>query len=132
MYTRAALCLAAVLAATAAPACSLFHHDTPTPQQQMLDAMKAGNGAKVNHLWLGMSPEDRLKFQQGRGMTSAPPPDEAQQLIMQHEADQIMNGTMSDGETIERPRIDPSQGLEGLQKLAPNSSSTPAAELQGQ
>jgi len=91
----------------------------------MLDAMKAGQGAKANQIWLGMSPEDRLKFQQGRGMSSVASPDEVQQQIMQHNADEMMNGTMSDGETIDRPAPDPSGGLENLGKVVPRNAPTP-------
>lgn len=41
----------------------------PSPQQQFANALMRGNSMQASNIWLRMSPEDRLKFSRGQGVT---------------------------------------------------------------
>ena len=67
-----------------APGCFLFHKDSP--QQQYSEALMRGNSMEASQVWLHMSPDDRMKFARGEGIT----PDkqstqkDVQQMLMNH------------------------------------------------
>jgi hypothetical protein len=62
---------AACVVSLAASGCFLWpwHHDEKSPQQQYAEALMRGNSMQASHLWLTMSPEDRIKFARGQGFT---------------------------------------------------------------
>jgi len=53
------------LAATSG--CSYFHKESP--QQQYTQALMRGNSMQASQIWLNMSPDDRMKFARGEGVT---------------------------------------------------------------
>jgi hypothetical protein len=75
-------------------ACSLFHRNRPTPQQELFEALNRGNGAQASQLWLEMSPEDRIKFNRGQGITPAIPPQQVVKMLSEIPPDQ-MEGQIS-------------------------------------
>jgi len=94
--------------------CSMFHHDTPTPQQQFLDALNHGHSAEASQIWLHMSQEDRLKFQTNQGINPAVSPDEVKKQIGEHfEAE--AGGEGGGEESIEQ--VAPAPGGAGLKDL---------------
>src|SRR6266851_7636466 len=56
-----------------------------TPQQRYYDALMRGNSANASQIWLQMTPEDRVKFQMGRGLDRQPRQQEVANQIHQHE-----------------------------------------------
>src|SRR5579872_932425 len=81
---RPVLLLAMILSASG---CSLFHKKSP--QQQYTEALMRGNSMEASQVWLHMSPDDRMKFARGEGIT----PDkqstqkDVQQMLMNHAND---------------------------------------------
>jgi len=73
-------------------ACWLLHKETP--QQKLFDALNRGNGPAATQIWLAMSPEDRLKFNRGEGITPAVPPPEVVKRLTQMAPDE-MQGQVS-------------------------------------
>ncbi len=97
-------------------ACSWFHH--PTPQQQMFDALNRGNAAEASHIWLSMSPKDRMKFSRGEGLKPAVPPEQMVKMLSEMQPDD-MQGQVT---------IKPPEGggtLMDLPKLAAPHSTAP-------
>lgn len=97
-------------------ACSLFHRETP--QQKLFDALNRGNGPAATQIWLTMSPEDRLRFNRGEGITPAVPPQEAVKRLTQMTPDEMQGqvsikppnagGTLLDLPTLAAPQSGPS------------------------
>jgi len=67
-------------------ACSLFHRETP--QQKLFDALNRGNAPAASQIWLSMSPEDRVKFSRGEGITPAVPPEQTVKMLTQMAPDE--------------------------------------------
>jgi hypothetical protein len=55
-----------------------------TPQQQYYEALMRGNSANASQIWLQMTPEDRVKFQMGRGLNPQPRQEEIAKQIQKH------------------------------------------------
>jgi hypothetical protein len=89
MQRRGALVL---IISAALSGCWLFHRETP--QQKLFDALNRGNGPAATQIWLAMSPEDRLKFNRGEGITPAVPPQEVVKKLTQMAPDE-MQGEVS-------------------------------------
>jgi hypothetical protein len=100
-------------------ACSLFRRETP--QQKLFDALNHGNAPAASQIWLSMSPEDRIKFSRGEGITPAVPPKEAVKMLTQMPPDE-MQGEV----TITPPGS--GGGLLSLPALAAPQPSAPPAE----
>ena len=110
-------CTSLLLATLSLAGCWPFHRG-PTPQQQFLDALKTGRTADANQIWQNMTPEDRLKFQTGQGMTQEANPDEVKQKIAQHYQDQT--GSDADpGASIEQTMPGLGGSLQNLPNLLP-------------
>jgi hypothetical protein len=73
--------------ATGISACSLFHRETP--QQKLFDALNRGNAPAASQIWLTMSPEDRVKFGRGEGITPAVPPKQTVKMLTQMAPDEM-------------------------------------------
>ena len=101
--------------------CSLFHRETP--QQKLFDALNRGNAPAANQIWLNMSPEDRVKFSRGEGITPAVPP---QQVVKR--LSQIAPDDMQGQITITPPN--PGGTLLGLPALTAPQSDAPQAGSQ--
>src|SRR6266851_6085727 len=56
-----------------------------TPQQRYYDALMRGNSANASQVWLQMTPEDRVKFQMGRGLDRQPRQQEVANHIQRHQ-----------------------------------------------
>lgn len=69
--------------------CFLFHRNQTTPQQELFEALNRGEGPRATQLWLGMSQEDRVKFNRGEGITPAVPPQEAIKKLSEMEPDEM-------------------------------------------
>jgi len=69
--------------------CFLFHRNKTTPQQELFEALNRGDGPRATQLWLAMSPEDRVKFNRGQGITPAVPPQEAIKKLSEMEPDEM-------------------------------------------
>lgn len=125
-----------------ASGCGLFHHG-PTPQQQFLDALKRGNGAEANQMWLKMDAQDRADFSHSRGIAPEVSPGEVQAQLLRHQKADDDSDTSAgaetgagdiDRQTTEMPglNLDPNAGsLQNLPKLmGPDggASSVPAAK----
>ena len=82
-------------------ACSLFHRETP--QQKLFDALNRGNGPAATQIWLTMSPEDRLRFNRGEGITPAVPPQEAVKRLTQMTPDEMQGQVASNHRTPAAP-----------------------------
>ena len=91
--------------------CWPFGHGDPPPQQQYFDALKRGNAAQASHLWLTMSPEDRMKFERGQDVRPSVSPQEVRHAINEHDADQAGDGNS------EPTQVEMSPGGAGLQDL---------------
>ena len=119
MIVRAsgAFCIVILMAAVAVVAlggCWPFHRDTPTPQQQFLDALNHGHSAEASQIWLHMSQEDRIKFATNQGMKPAASPEEVKkQVSQQYQAE--VGGEAGGEESIEQ--VAPAPGGAGLQNL---------------
>jgi redox-sensitive bicupin YhaK (pirin superfamily) len=50
-----------------AAGCWPFHKESP--QQQYTEALMRGNSMQASQVWLKMSPEDRMKFARGEGIS---------------------------------------------------------------
>jgi hypothetical protein len=68
-------------------ACSLFRRETP--QQKLFDALNHGNAPAASQIWLTMSPEDRVKFNRGEGITPVVPPAQAINMLTQMDPDEM-------------------------------------------
>ena len=70
MKTRLTILALVSVLSLAAGGCFLWpwHHEK-SPQQQYAEALMRGNSMEASHLWLTMSPEDRIKFARGQGFT---------------------------------------------------------------
>ena len=113
-----------LLAALSLAGCWPFNRG-PTPQQQFLDALKTGRTGDANQIWLNMTPEDRLKFQTGQGMTQEANPEEIKQKITQHYQDQ-MGSDADPGASIEQTTPDLGGSLQNLPNLLPpNGGASP-------
>jgi hypothetical protein len=93
--------------------CSLFHHG-PTPQQQYLEAIERGNAAQASQIWLKMSAEDRNKFARGEGIQPSVTPQQVNNGITEHYAEQS-----EDDSAPKQIELTPSMGggLQGLPSL---------------
>jgi hypothetical protein len=67
--------------------CFLFHK--PSPQQELFEALNRGEGPRASQLWLKMSPEDRVKFSRGEGITPAVPPQQAIKKLTEMEPEEM-------------------------------------------
>jgi hypothetical protein len=127
MKTRLSiLALVSVLSLSAA-GCFLWpwHHDK-SPQQQYAEALMRGNSMEASHLWLTMSPEDRIKFARGEGFSGDKnSQDEVKRQVLNHYEDQ-MKGP-SNAEEMEE-QIPTPLGA-SLQQL-PSQSSAPSSSDQ--
>lgn len=127
MRPRTALRIVTLIAAGAVitlAGCSLFHHDTPTPQQQFLDALNRGHSAEASQIWLHMSQEDRLNFQTNQGMSPAASPDEVKKQIGEHYQAEAGGGGGGE-ESIEQVAPAPGAGLKDLPALAQPPAQAP-------
>jgi redox-sensitive bicupin YhaK (pirin superfamily) len=115
---RAALILATLVTAAS---CWPFHRESP--QQQYTEALMRGNSMQASQIWLKMSPDDRMKFARGEGIS----PDkeetrkDVQQMMMNH-ANQADEGPMN-AEQMEQQMPTPLGA--SLQQLPSADSSTP-------
>jgi hypothetical protein len=108
-----------LLIAASISACSLFHKESP--QQKLFDALNRGNGPMASQIWLSMSPEDRLKFNRGEGITPAIPPQEVVKTLTRMAPDQMQ------GEITIKPANAGSTLLDLPALLAPQSVTPPSS-----
>ncbi len=132
---------AAIALALAIPACSMFHHQEPTPQQQFLEALKRGDSIQASRVWLHMDADDRANLSHGAGFKPDLTPGDVQAAILKHEkeADEKAGGSenrpdeveQGNSETVEIPGLDmdPKAGsLLSLPSYAAPASSSPAPD----
>lgn len=79
--------------------CSYFRSQK-TPQQSFAEALMRGNSMQASQLWLQMSPEDRLKFARGEGISGDPnAQNTAKHEILKHYQDELQGGAGNGDET---------------------------------
>lgn len=81
----------AIAVALSAAGCWPWHGKSP--QQQYAEALMRGNAMEASQLWLNMSPENRMKFSRGEGITADPASqDEVRRQILTHYENQMEGG----------------------------------------
>lgn len=84
-----------------------------------------GNAMAASQIWLNMSPEDRLKFSRGEGVSpDSSQAEEAKRQIMNHYADEAAapENTETEQQTIRTPL---GQSLQNLPELQGGSTAPP-------
>jgi hypothetical protein len=123
---EAALALAMVALCAALGGCSLFR-SSKTPQQKFAEALMRGNSMQASQLWLNMSPEDRLKFARGQGISANPKADEeAKRQILNHYQNELSGGGAGSGGEEVQQQIPTPLGA-SIQQLPGLSGQPPAA-----
>ena len=66
-----------------------------SPQQEYAEALLHGNAMAASQIWLNMSPEDRLKFSRGEGISPDPSQaeDTRRQILNHYESEMQGEGT---------------------------------------
>jgi len=101
------------------------HHDKP-PQQQYAEALTRGNSMQASQIWLNMSPEDRLKFARGEGISPQADEGDVKHQIAHHYEDR-MNGAPTTAEDMEHQTDTP---LGAALRQIPGASNPPPAPTQ--
>jgi hypothetical protein len=130
----AAFALAMAALCVAVGGCSLFR-SSETPQQKYAEALMRGNSMQASQLWLKMSPEDRLKFARGEGLSPNPKAaEEAKRQILNHYQNELGGGGAANGEQVEQQIPTPlGASLQRLPSLAGQPPAPPPpANPQGQ
>jgi hypothetical protein len=118
-----------VLLACSVTGCFLFHK--PTPQQQLFEALNRGEGPQATQIWLKMSPEDRMKFSRGQGITPAVPPQAAIKKLTEMDPEEMQGQVTikppnaSGGSLMDLPHLAAPSGVAPPPPRAPETPQAP-------
>lgn len=99
---------------------------SPSPQQRFANALMRGNSMQASQIWLHMSPEDRVKFSRGEGVT---PGDAYKQQVKQALLNHYQHKGLgpSNAEEMDKQVQTPlGASLENLSKQSEQSSQPPS------
>ncbi len=114
----------AIAVAIFAAGCWPWHHGK-SPQQQYAEALMHGNAMAASQIWLNMSPEDRVKFTRGEGISPDPAEAEnAKRQILQHYQSEMEEGEGTAASAPMEQNIPTPLG-QALQSLPEVSGSSP-------
>ncbi len=116
----------ALAAAMFAAGCWPWHHGK-SPQQQYAEALMRGNAMAASQIWLGMSPEDRIKFTRGEGISPDPAQaeDAKRQILNHYETEMQGEGNAASAPTEQNIPTPLGQALQSLPQTSGSYSPPP-------